>query len=83
MKAAVFSLPERTTPPGRRPYAEHPTAGPKTHQKRKKRAPEAGNTLADRPDVLPTPARDGGGEIWVIYPTLQTCFSFNFFHEVE
>ena len=74
MKAAVFSLPKHTTPPARRPHCEHPTAGTKTHQKRQNRAAGAGSVLPSRPNVLPIPARDGGGGIWVNRPTLQTFF---------
>ena len=76
MKAAVFSLPERTTPPARRPYAEHPTAEQKTLQKRQNRAPKVRFSLSDRPKVLPIPARDGGGGMWVILSTLKN-FSFS------
>ena len=74
MKAAVFNSPKHPTPPARRPHCEHPTAGTQTHQKRQNRAAGAGSVLPSRPNVLPIPARDGGGGIWVNRPTLQTFF---------
>ena len=74
LNALTFFLPKHNAAAARRPYAEHPTAGPKTLKKHEKRAPEAGITLSDRPEVLPIPARDGRGGIWAVPPTLQTFF---------
>ena len=51
-------------------------AGHQQLQKRRNRAPEAGIVRPDHPNVLPTPARDGGSEKYANLATFQT-FSQN------